>query len=99
MNLLSTICNAIRERRVIDVVYDGHTRTVEPHIVWQTKDDDYVLDGWQIGGHSDSDTDPPWRRFPFAKIESAALRDETFSGHRSIYNPHSDRYTDIYCRL
>jgi hypothetical protein len=50
----SLVCQAIRERRILRLSYDGGLRDVEPHCHGCSRDDNDLLRAYQIGGVSRS---------------------------------------------
>lgn len=82
MNVMeSTIADAIREKRLISFLYQGHMRIVEPHIFGTNSGAPQLL-GYQIRGGSSSGELPSWRRFEIRLIVKIELLDETFQGRR-----------------
>jgi len=94
-----TICDAIQNRKLLEITYKGHRRIVEPHLIGQKTSGNDALSAWQVGGYSESDSYPPWRNYLLEKIESVTVLEESFSGPRPGYNPSDNTMTYIYCRL
>lgn len=99
MTTREMICSAVSTRHVIEFTYDGHTRVVEPHAVWPSKDDEWQLDGWLVGGYSASGSEPPMRRYNIASILNVNVLEQTFSGSRPGYNRESDQYSETCCKV
>lgn len=53
-----TICDAIRNRRILRFSYDGHPRIVEPHAYGLSRERAEVIRCYQTGGTSYSDKLP-----------------------------------------
>lgn len=70
----------IRERKVVEFVYDDHQRVVEPH-VYGIKNRRHGILAYQIGGSSSSGK-LDWKRFYFDKISNMKITDEGFPGPR-----------------
>ena len=95
----NTICDAIENRKVLKIKYEGHDRIVEPHLLGQKTSGNDALSAWQVGGYSESDSYPPWRNYLLEKIESLVVLEESFEGSRPGYNPNDRTMGVIYCRL
>lgn len=93
------ICQAIRERRVLEFTYDGLSRRVEPHCHGRSQQNNEVLRAYQVGGASQSGRVPLWRLFTVNKANGLALSNEKFSGTRPGYNPNDKGMTSICCNL
>ena len=92
---MQTICDAIRERRVLTFRYDGATRRVEPHLLGYDSDGDLTLSCWQLSGGSGTG----FRDFHVAKLSGLDITEERFEGPRRGYNPNDKTLTRIVCRL
>jgi hypothetical protein len=44
----STACDALRQRKRLELRYDGYTRVVEVHAVGSTKDGNDIMRVWQV---------------------------------------------------
>ena len=93
------ICQAIEERKLLRLVYDGHERIVEPHLVGQKRTGNDALSAWQVGGYSKTNRQPPWRNYLLHRISHAEIIDQTFEQARPGYNPNDKTMSHIYCRL
>ena len=47
----SSICNAIKDRRQISIVYDGQVRVVDPYLMGTTTAGNEALRAYQGGGY------------------------------------------------
>jgi len=95
----TTICNAIKNKNLIEIIYKDYPRTVEPHLVGTKTSGNDALSAWQVDGYSESDRQPPWRYYTLSKIESITVLNETFTGTRPEYNPNDTTMAIIHCRL
>jgi predicted DNA-binding transcriptional regulator YafY len=77
------IIQAIRSKNLIEFIYGGHKRVVEPHVLGM-KDGMTQLLGYQIGGSSSSGGIPEWRRFDLPNMSGLKIRNELFLGARSF---------------
>ncbi len=80
MTILDQLCSAIRSKSVVDLVYDGQSRVVHPHIVWSDKKSDTMVECWQTAGYSSRGKTPCWSRYNLEKISSVQLTGEHFEG-------------------
>ncbi len=95
----STICSAIRSKRVIRFFYDGGFRTVEPFCHGESKDGNALLRAYQTAGYSESGQTVGWKLFRLDNMSSLAVTDEIFSGRRPEYNPEEPAMVTICCRI
>lgn len=92
------ICQAIRDRIVIQFNYDGQLRIVEPFTLGYHKDtDNLVLSAYRVGGYSKSDSEPPWRLYIVQDIRGLSLTDRQAQSHRAGYNSRDSRMYRIIC--
>ena len=92
---MSQICDAIRDRKVIQFLYKGQARTAEPHLVGYDRDGDLTLSAWQLSGGSGIG----FRDFHVSKISGLTITQQSFAGHRAGYNPNDSTMSRIVCRL
>jgi hypothetical protein len=81
INLIDTISAAITNRRCLKIRYKGQSepRYVEPHMLYRTPSNRYILESYQLRGHSSGGRVPPfWRPFRLRKITSVQVLDEVF---------------------
>ena len=88
---------AIKEKRLIEVVYQDKRRIVEPH--------DYGVHGgvvkllaYQIAGAS-SGTLPNWRWMEISQMSDVRLLDRTFAGGRSIGSGKHHEWEKVFARV
>ena len=97
--MLDQIISAIRERKVISILYKGHERVVEPHLVGRKTSGNVALSAWQIRGFSESNSQPPWRNYLIKDIREVKVLDEDFNGPRPGYNPNDSTMIEIFAKL
>lgn len=93
------ICEAIRNRNLIDFYYNGYHRVVEPFTFGINTKDNEVLSAFQVEGGSESGDRPMWRLFDLEKIENLQISSESFSGNRIGYRSRDSRMVRIYCEI
>ena len=82
---------AIEERCVVDLVdRDGRRRTVEPHMLFRTKEGAYQIEVYQRSGASRTGGLPAWRHFALESIQAVTVSEEVFAPEPS-FNPSNDR--------
>lgn len=94
----SLIIKAIKERRLIQVYYDGGTRTIEPHCYGVSKAGKELLRLYQVGGYSSSNS-YDWKLFTVEKMNSIKILNETFDSPRYGYKRNDSVMRRIYAQL
>ncbi len=90
-----TICEAIRDKRVLRFIYNAKVRTAEPHALGYDRDGDLTLSAWLLTG-----TKPAgWRDFHVAKLSGLTITDARFERPRPGYTPNDSTLERIVCRL
>jgi hypothetical protein len=82
-----TIMSAISQKRVIEFDYHQFHRLAEPHIYGMKNGREQVL-AYQIGGDSESNSLPEWRRFNLNEMMDLKMTARGFSGRQ--VDPSSD---------
>lgn len=73
---------AIQGKSLLEFIYSGHPRLVEPHVLGFSHGVLQFL-GYQIGGSSSSGgVLPEWRRFELNRITQLTIVDKKFPGRR-----------------
>ena len=91
------IRQAIYERRLLQLVFNGHPRVVEPHDYGIIKGDAKLL-AYQVGGVSSSGPLPDWRFFRISKMEDLEILDARFTGPRDDEGGHHD-WDELFMRV
>ena len=95
-----TICDAIRNRCVLQFTYADHPRIVEPHAyVLKKRTLKEVLRCYQTGGTSHSGKVPGWTLLEVDKIEFLIMTNEHFEGVRPKYSKGDKDMSKIFCEL
>lgn len=97
--MITTICNAIKQRELIEFNYDGFYRKVEPHTLGVSKKGNDLLAAYQVEGGSKEGNVPGWKQFNLEKIERLNVLAESFTTPRPGYTKDDSRMIKIYCEL
>lgn len=93
------ICEAIKNKNLLEFNYKGYYRVVEPFTFGVNTKYNEVLSAFQVKGGSESGDRPMWRLFDLEKIENLRMLDESFSGNRDGYKKRDSRMVKIYCEM
>lgn len=86
----STIVQAIANRRVLSIHYNGGARIIEPHCYGLGSSGQELLRCFQVSGHSNSNTPTGWKLMTASNIRNISSQGDTFPGPRPGYNPNRD---------
>jgi len=92
------ICRAIRERRLLEIEYHGHLRTVAPHVYGIDTTGDEMLSGYQLWGGSDGGASAGWKSLKVREISTLAVTTRKF-GPRPEYRQGDGAMREIFCQL
>jgi len=98
-DLNNIICNSISEKQIIEFVYDGEIRIVEPFCYGVSTSGNEVLSAYQVGGYSSSGNPDGWKLYRIDAISTISEHGMKFDGNRPNYNPNDNRMTNIYCNI
>lgn len=73
-----TIMEAINQRRVLNVFYEGYNRLVEPHVYGINSPGNEVVRSYQTDGGSKSGKVEGWKELWISKLDSVVITDRTF---------------------
>ncbi len=93
-----SICNAIRNRNLIEFNYDGEIRIVEPHCYGETTAGNEGLRAFQVDGFS-SKGKMGWKMYNMSKAEDLNVLDETFDSPRPGYREGDRGMNEIFCEI
>ena len=101
---MQTICAAIVAKKLIHFHYsiadDPGYRTVEPHMVAYTKDNNLALSAWYLSGASASNEGQTWRIYLLEGISQVQQLTEGFDGPRTGYRSDGGKsFPDVQCGL
>lgn len=92
------ICNAIKNKQLIQLYYEGGNRIVEPYCHGITTQKTPGLKAYQVSGYS-ADGTMGWKLFDLSKAYAMSMLPITFKAPREGYNPHDPEMTFIFCQL
>jgi hypothetical protein len=92
------ICRAITERHLVQFMYNGRSRIVEPFCCGIGTTGNYVLRGFQVRG-SDKTKPLCWRLYELAEMSQMSITQHSFKGNRQEYSPEDSAITEIFCRI
>jgi hypothetical protein len=92
------LVRAILDHLVVEFVYQGYRRTVEPYLLGLHEAGEPILLGYQTAGASQSGEIPGWRTFITTSIGDVAITSQSFSGPRSDFNPYGHAMLEIFAR-
>jgi hypothetical protein len=76
------IAQAIAEKKVIEFLYRGGVRTVEPQMLATNEAGHFALSAWFLRGHSSSGDGPGWREYLVSQLGPVTVLGESFAGAR-----------------
>ena len=95
----TTLCTAIRERRLLHFDYNGLHRIVAPYCYGISTRDSEVLRAIQVGGASSSGGFRFGKLWTVKEMQDVRLADQTFVPNDPNYNPDDNAMKQIICRV
>ncbi len=92
------LLKAIKTRKVIQFAYYGEERIVEPFKCGEISGVGF-LEGYLIGGYSESENKERWRLYQLDKIKKLKITDKKAASSRPGYNPNDKRFLAIFCKV
>jgi hypothetical protein len=101
MSTADSICQAIREQKMLEFFYDGGTHVVEPHQLAYNERNNLALGAYWVRGYSKSgETSNRWREYLVEEMSSIVILSEHFDGPRRGYKRTPNRkYHSAVCEL
>jgi hypothetical protein len=97
--LSQVVCDAIRERLLLQGTYHGAFRIFEPYCHGKSPHDDEVVLGYQREGTSKSGAELGWRCFHVTEFQDLSTLDVRFIPTRRDYNPWNDVLAELHCAI
>ena len=92
-------CEALRSGHVLELQYDGYSRSVEVHAVGFTKEDNAVMRVWQLSGGSASNEPVGWKLLRLNEATGAIVTHQKSLAPRPGYKPGDTVMKQITCQL
>ncbi len=96
---MSSVSQAIKERRLVSFTYDGYLRTVEPHTHGVDTKGHNAMRAYQVSGGSVSGERHGWKLFHMAAVSDLVVLSKTFSGPRRGYKRGDNAFRLIHAQL
>jgi hypothetical protein len=98
--MLHTVaCTVLRQRKRLELRYDGFTRVVEVHVVGVTNDGNEVMRVWQVRGGSNSRQQTGFKLLRLDEAFTAHMIDEQSHAPRPGYVRGDVAMKTIYCEV
>jgi hypothetical protein len=92
------LVRAILDHRVVEFIYQGFRRTVEPYLLGLHEAGEPILLGYQTAGASQSGEIPGWRSFITTAMGDVDITDRGFAGPPADFNPYGHSMLEIFAR-
>ena len=92
-------CEALKTGKVLELRYDGYSRSVKVHSVGYTKTNHAVMPVWQIHGGSASSERRGWMLMRLDEATSARVSEEESLASRLDYKPGGKAMAWMVCKL
>lgn len=93
------LAQAIAERKLLELQYDGFVRLVGPHAYGVDANGVEKLRCWQVSGGSDSGERSGWKLFMVGRMRSTTMCEGQFSSVRPGYKRQDPTMLRIYAQL
>jgi len=92
------ICQAITDRKVIELRYSGYSRIVEPYAHGRSQNGEDIFRCYQLSGGSESGERVGWKILKVCDVSALHITDTHFT-KRSDYRRGDKAMEVIYCQL
>ena len=96
---MQVACEALRSGHVLELRYDGYSRSVEVHAVGFTKDDNAVMRVWQVSDGSVSSEPVGWKLLRLDEVIGAVVTHQKSLAPRPGYQPGDPVMQQMTCQL
>ena len=91
------ICQAIREKRLLELQYAGHARRVAPHIYGIDAAGEELLACYEVWGGTDGEP-AGWRSLPLAQVTQLKLTTKRFAP-RPEHQRRDELIARVFCQV
>jgi len=92
-------CQAMAERKCLEIRYDGYIRIVEVHACGVTKEGHGVMRVWQVRGGSAHNEPVGWKMLRLDETIGHGITDEPSQAPRQGYRRNDTAMRTIFCQL
>jgi hypothetical protein len=92
-------CEALQSGQVLEIRYDGYSRSVEVHAVGLTKEGNAVMRVWQVSGGSASNEPVGWKLLRLDEATGAIVTQQRSLAPRPGYKRGDTVMRQITCQL
>jgi len=96
--MIAEICEVIKNRNVIQFIYEDELRIVEPYCHGETRNLVNALRAYQIGGYSSTGV-LGWKMFDLSKAQNIQSTGEQFTNIRNGYKRADKNMVRIFCQV
>ena len=93
------ITDAIQNRNLMSFIYDGFSRTLEPHTYGIDSRGHMAMRAYQVSGGSKSGEYAGWKIFHICEISNVRIQSETYAGPRRDYKRDDKTFLSIKAQL
>lgn len=99
MLMIEIACQALRQRKVLELQYNGFSRSVEVHVCGYTELGHAVLRAWQISGGGPRGEQQGWKLMRLDEASDAQISEQTSEAPRRGFKPGDPAIARIVCEV